>query len=161
MTAAPLKTATTAEQPLAAALRPIHEGWLEDVRRHLDPALSPSAEFWTRWAAVRYLNDDFLTRFEWERALVDELRVFLVEDASERLRQEGARLARLRLEVDRIGRRRGTAAEVATASRDFLEQLGLWCAEIEAAAGKIPRGSLTMEGETLLAHLETAEQLRP
>ena len=161
MTAAPLKTAFPAEQLLDTVLRPIHEGWLEDARRHLDPTLTTGAEFWTRWAAVRYLNDEFLDRFDWERALVDELRAFLAEDTSERLRQEGARLARLRLEVDRIGRRRGTAAEVAAASQDLLEQLGLWCADIEAAAGKIPRESLTMEGATLLAHLETAEQLRP
>ena len=161
MTTAPLKTANPGEQPLEAALRPIHEGWLEDARRYLDPALNPGAEFWTRWAAVRYLNDEFLDQFEWERALVDELRVFLAEDACERLRQAGARLARLRLEVDRIGRRRGTAAEVAATSRDLLEQLALWCAEIEAAAGAIPRESLTMEGATLLAHLETAERIRP
>jgi hypothetical protein len=161
MTAAPLKTANPGEQPLDAVLRPIHEGWLVDARRYLDPALEPGAEFWTRWAAVRYLNDEFLDRFQWERALVDELRAFLPEDASERLRQEGARLARLRLEFDRIGRRRGTAAEVVATSRDFLEQLALWCAEIEAAAGPIPRESLTTEGATLLAHLETAEQIRP
>jgi hypothetical protein len=161
VTAVPPKTAIPAEQPLDAVLRPIHEGWLEDARRHLDPALSPSAEFWSRWSAVRYLNDEFLGRFEWERALVDELHAFLADDASEQLRQEGARLARLRLEIDRIGRRRGTAAEVAATSRGFLEQLGLWCADIEAAAGRIPRESLTMEGATLLAHLETAEELRP
>lgn len=161
MTAAPLKTANPGEQPLDSVLRPIHEGWLADARRYLDPALEPGAEFWTRWAAVRYLNDEFLDRFRWERALVDELRAFLPEDASERLRQEDARLARLRLEVDRIGRRRGTAAEVAATSRDFLEQLALWCAEIEAAAGAIPRESLTTEGATLLAHLETADQIGP
>lgn len=162
MTAAPMKMTTPpAEQPLDAGLRAIHEGWLDDARRHLDPTLGPDAEFWTCWAAVRYLNDEFLDQLEWERALVDELRAFLAEDTSERIRQEGARLAWLRLEVDRIGRRRGTAAEVAAASRDLLEQLGLWCADIEAAAGKIPRESLTMEGATLLKHLETAEQLRP
>lgn len=157
----PLKSASPGEEPLDAVLRPIHEGWLEDARRHLEPVLDSGAEFWNRWAAVRYLNDAFLDRFEWERALVDELRAFLPEEAAERLRQAGARLARLRLEVDRIGRRRGTAAEVAAASGDLLEQLAPWCAEIEAAAGAIPRQALTREGATLLAHLETAEQSRP
>jgi hypothetical protein len=149
------------EQPLETILRPVHEGWLEDARQYLDPARNPGAEFWTRWAAVRYLNDEFLGRFEWERALVDELRAFLPLDAAERLRRDGDRLARLRLELDRVGRRRGTGAEVATTTWEFLEQLGLWCAEIEAAAGTIPRETLTEDGVTLLAHLETAELLRP
>ena len=68
MSPAPLQTPNPGEQPLGAALRPIHEGWFEDVRQYLDPALNPGAEFWTRWAAVRYLNDEFLDRFRWERS---------------------------------------------------------------------------------------------
>src|SRR5580765_1552658 len=143
MTAAPLKTETGAEQPLDAELRLTHAGWLEHVRRQLAPALDPGADFWTRWAAVRYLNDEFLNRFQWELVLVDELKPFLAADASERLRLEGARLARLRLEVDRIGRRRGTAAEMAAATRAFLDQLALWCAEIDACARGIPWEALT------------------
>jgi hypothetical protein len=149
------------EQPLETILRPIHQGWIEDARQYLDPARNPGAEFWTRWAAVRYLNDEFLDRFQWERAFVDELRAFLPVDATERLHRHGDRLARLRLELDRVGRRRGTGAEVATTTREFLEQLALWCAEIEAAARMVPREALTEEGVTLLAHLETAELLRP
>lgn len=149
------------EQPLETILHPIHQGWLEDARQYLDPARNPGAEFWTRWAAVRYLNDEFLDRFEWERAFVDELHAFLPVDVTERLHRHGDRLARLRLELDRVGRRRGTGAEVATATREFLEQLALWCAEIEGAARTIPREALTGEGSTLLAHLETAELMRP
>ena len=44
---------------------------------------------------------------------MDEIRAFLTEDTTERLQRLGDRLARLRLELDRLGRRRGTAAEVA------------------------------------------------
>lgn len=162
MCAAPLKMTTTrGEQPLEAILRPIHEGWIKDARRYLDPALNPGAEFWDRWAVVRYLSDDFLDRFRWEHALVYELRQYLAADAAERLEREGARLARLRLELDRVGRRRGTAAEVAATIWDLLEQLSVWCAEIEAAARRIPLETLTAEGATLLAHLETAERIRP
>jgi GNAT superfamily N-acetyltransferase len=149
------------EQPLETILRPIHQGWMEDARRYLDHARNPGAEFWTRWAAVRYLNDGFLDRFEWERAFVQELRGFLPVDATERLQRQGDRLARLRLELDRVGRRRGTGSEVAGTTQEFLEQLALWCAAIEAAARVIPRDVLTEEGATLLAHLETAELLRP
>ena len=121
----------------------------------------PGAEFWTRWAAVRYLNDEFLDRFEWERAFVGELHAFLPVEATERLQRQGDRLARLRLDLDRVGRRRGTGVEVATTTREFLEQLALWCTEIEAAARAIPREALTEHGVTLLEHLETAELMRP
>ncbi len=148
MCAAPMNIANPVEKPLENALRRVHERWLEDAHRFLDPALNPSAEFWTRWAAVRYLNDEFLDRFRWELALVDELHAFLAEDASELLRQKSARLARLRLELDRIGRRRGTAAEVAAATRALLEQLARWCAEIEAAARAIPPEALTAVATT-------------
>ena len=158
MTAAPLKTEAAAEQPLDAVLRLTHAGWLEHVRRQLDPALDPGADFWTRWAAVRYLNDEFLDRFQRELALVDELHPFLSEDASERLRRAGALLARLRLEVDRIGRRRGTAAEVAAATLAFLDQLVLWCAEIDACARGIPWEALTGDVGGFLVHLERIRQ---
>lgn len=158
MTAAPLKAETGAEQPLDAVLRLTHAGWLENVRRQVGPALDPGADFWTRWAAVRYLNDEFLDRFQRELALVDELHPFLSEAVSERLRREGALLARLRLEVDRIGRRRGTAAEVAAATRAFLDQLVLWCAEIDTCARGIPWEALTGDVGGFLVHLERIRQ---
>jgi hypothetical protein len=80
-------------------------------------------------------------------------------DVAERLAREGDRLARLRLELDRVGRRRGTAAEVAGGTRDLLEQLGVWCAEIELAAGGLTRDALPAEACDLLAHLEAAASL--
>ena len=158
MHATSMNTAFPVDQPLEAALRPTHAAWLKEAHRFLDPALNIPAESWTRWAAVRYLNDEFLDRFRWELALVDELHPFLTAETSERLRCERARLARLRLEVDRIGRRRGTAAEVAGAARDLLEQLALWCTEIEAAAGGIPSETLTGEAAAFLVHLD---RIRP
>jgi hypothetical protein len=144
------------EERLDAVLRPIHNTWVEETRRFLDPAIEPGADFWTRWAAVRYLSDDFRDRYRRERALVDELRPFLRLDVAERLMREGDRLFRLRLELDRIGRRRGTAAEVAAGTRDLLEQLGVWCAEIELAAAGLTRNALPAEAADLLAHLESA-----
>jgi hypothetical protein len=151
-------TANPLEEPLQAVLHPIHRRWLEEARRFLDPTLNPRAESWTRSAAVRYLHGEFLDRFRWELALVDELHPFLAADMSERLRCEGARLARLRLGVDRIGHRRRTAAQVAAATHELLEQLALWCAEIEAAAGAIPREALTGEAAAFLVH---PERIRP
>ena len=144
------------EEPLDAVLRPIHNTWVEETRRFLDPAIEPGADFWTRWGAIRYLSDDFRARYRLERALVDQLRGFLRLDVAERLVSEGDRLFRLRLELDRIGRRRGTAAEVAVVTRDLLEQLGVWCAEIELAAAGMTCDALPADATNLLGHLEAA-----
>ena len=158
MYATSTNTANPVQEPLKVVLQPIHKGWIEEARRFLDPTLNPRAESRSRSAAVRYLHEEFLDRFRWELALVDELHPFLTADMSERLRCEGARLARLRFEVDRIGYRRRTAAQVAAATRDLMEQLALWCAEIEAAAGAIPREELTGEAAAFLVH---PERIRP
>ena len=158
MHATSTNTANRVEEPLEAVLHPIHKRWLKEARRFLDPPLSPRAESGSRSAAIRYLHDEFLERFRWELALVDELHPFLPADKSERLRCEGARLARLRLEIDPIGHRRRTASQVAAAIRDLLEQLAFWCAEIEAAAGAIPPEALTEASAAFLVH---PDRIRP
>jgi hypothetical protein len=160
MRAPAMTSAPRGEEPLDAVLRPIHNSWVEEARRFLAPAVEPGADFWTRWAAVRYLADDFRDRYRRERALVDELRPFLRADMAERLSREGDRLFRLRLELDRIGRRRGTAAEVAAGTRDLLEQLGVWCAEIELAAADLTCDALPTDATDLLGHLEAAASLQ-
>jgi len=147
------------EESLDAVLHPIHDAWVGEAHRFLDPAAEPDADFWTRWAAVRYLSDDFRDRYRLERALVDELRPFLRLDVADRLVREGDRLFRLRLELDRIGRRRGTAAEVAAGTRDLLEQLGVWCAEIELAVNGLTCDALPAEAIDLLAHLEAVASI--
>jgi hypothetical protein len=149
-------SAPRGDEPLDALLRPIHNAWVEETRRFLDPAIEPGADFWTRWAAVRYLSDDFRDRYRRERALVDELRPFLRLDVAERLVREGDRLFRLRLELDRIGRRRGTGIEVAAGTRDLLEQLAVWCTEIELAAAGLTLDLLPVEAADLIAQLEGA-----
>jgi hypothetical protein len=154
-----MTSAPRGEERLDAVLRPIHNTWVEETRQFLDPALEPDADFWTRWAAVRYLSDDFRDRYRRERALVEQLRPFVRLDVAERLARDGDRLFRLRLELDRIGRRRGTAAEVAAGTRDLLEQLGVWCAEIELATAGLTRDALSAGATDLLAHLEAAASL--
>jgi hypothetical protein len=147
---------TPGEQPLDQALRGVHEAWVQEARRFLDPAMESAADFWTRWAAVRYLDDEFRDRYDLERGLLAELRPFLAPVTAERLAREGDRVFQLRLELDRVGRRRGTAAEVADAARALLEQLVLWLAEIELGVDGLTRDMLAPEGGSLLAHLEAA-----
>lgn len=144
------------EQPLDTVLRPIHEAWAHEARCFLDPSLEPGADFWTRWGAIRYLSDHFGAQYRLERALIDELRPFVPPNVAERLMQEGDLLARRRLELDRIGRRRGTAEEVAVGTRGLLEQLGLWLAAIELAAADIHYGQLPTRAAALVTHLEAS-----
>ncbi|HEX3236325.1 MAG TPA: hypothetical protein VHR41_19195 [Gemmatimonadales bacterium] len=147
-------------EPLETVLRPSHDAWIEETRRFLTPALDSEADFWTRWSAVRYISDDFREQFRLERALVAALRPLLREEVANRLMHEGERVVLLRLELDRIGRRRGTSAEFAAGADRLLEQMGVWCAEIELAARGITREALPAEGAAYLAHLEAVLRTR-
>jgi len=161
MPATSVRSAPPGEQPLEEALRPVHDAWIAEARRFLEPALESGADFWTRWGAVRYLDDDFRERYRRERALVEELHSFLQPDVVVRLMQGADRIFQLRLALDRVGRRRGTSSEVAAATRDLLTQVGVWCAEIELAAGGLTRESLPPEGAALLEQLEADLPYRP
>jgi hypothetical protein len=86
--------------------------------------------------------------------LIDEVHPFLPPDTAERLTQDGERIGRLQCELDRVGRRRRTAHAVSVVSRELLQLLRSWCANIEKAAGRIPRGLLPAEGNRLVAELE-------
>jgi hypothetical protein len=160
MTSASLTSSRRGDQALDRVLGPIHARWLEDVRRFLEPALHVDANHWDRWSAVRYLADDCRQQLLWEGGLVQELRHFIEPDRGARLTREGETVGRLRLELDRIGRRRGTAAEFAAGAQAFLEQLGCWCAEIEKAARGLTRATLPPEGGMFLAHLEAMCEVR-
>lgn len=148
-------TARVVQESLDATLRPIHHAWLEEARCLLEPALDAGADFWTRWAAIRYLTDDFREQFRLEHGLVNELCPFLPAEASERLLRGGDRILHLRLELERHQRRgrRVVTSELALATRNLLEQLGVWCAEIEAAAGDVKADDLSADAALLLDQL--------
>ena len=139
---------------LAPVLRAAHKIWIRDTSRFLLPVFVREAPFWERWTAVRYMADQFLGQYRRERALLDEVRPFLPPDIAERLTQDGERIGRLQCDLDRVGRRRGTAHPVSVVSRELLQLLRSWCANIEEAAGQIPRDSLPKEGNRLVAELE-------
>jgi hypothetical protein len=139
---------------LAPVLRRAHEIWIQETHRFLSPIIVREAPFWERWTAARHMADQFLGQYRRERALVDELRSFLPPDIGERLTQDGERIGRLQCELDRVGRRRATARTVSATSRELLELLRSWCADIEKAAGRIPRALLPAEGNRLVAELE-------
>jgi len=133
-----------------------HDNWMADGDRFLLPVTNADATFWERWAAVRYVEDQLRQRFQVERLLLEELRAFLTPEMNERLWMQVDRLTRLLGTFGRLGRQRESARELAHTTRDLLEALRLWYAEVELAAGGIRWSDVSREGIRLLAELNPA-----
>lgn len=130
-----------------------HDNWMADGDRFLRPVADADATFWERWAAIRYVDDHLLERFHLERGVTEELRAFLTPEIRERLWMQADRLTRLLAEFTRLGRQRESARELARTTRELLEALRLWYAEIELGAGGIRWNDVSREGIRLLAEL--------
>lgn len=148
------------DESVESVLHPIHDAWLASTRRFLGPTLEPHTDQWTRWGAVRYLADDFQDQYRWERALLDELRPFVFPATATQLTRQADQIARLHLELDRIGRRRGTDQEFAASARYLMEQQALWCAELELAGRSIAVEALAPEAVRILDHLQAVSTTR-
>lgn len=131
----------------------VHDTWMADCDRFLLPLTSPEATFWERWGAVRFGEDKLLERVALERVLLEELRAFLPPEINARLALQADRLSRLLGDFGRLGRQRESARELAHVTRDLVDALRLWYAEIEFAAGGIRWSDLSPEGIELLAEL--------
>lgn len=149
---------TTAAQPttrttgtLVRHLATAHDDWMADADRFLLPVADANATFWERWGAVRYVEDGLLDRVQLERRLLDELRGFLIPEMKERLGMQLDRLSRLLADFRRLGRERARARELAHTTRDLLDALRLWYAEIELAAAGIQWSDLSQAAIQLLA----------
>lgn len=130
-----------------------HDNWMADGDEFLQPVADADTSCCTRSAAVRYVDDHLLMRFQLERALLEELRAFLTPETRERLWIQADRLTRLLREFTRLGRERESANELAHTTRELLAAFRLWYAEIEFAAGGIRRSDVSREGIRLLAEL--------
>jgi hypothetical protein len=141
---------------LASVLGPIHDYWISQTRRTVEPALSRDASFWDRWTAVRYLDDPFDDHYHHEVALVGSLVPLLPPAVAGRLTTLTETLDQSRAQLDRVGRRRGVARAVSVVAREFLDLFQLWCTEVEAAVGGLLRENLPERSQELLAALEAA-----
>jgi hypothetical protein len=132
-----------------------HDNWMADADGFLRPVADADATFWERWATIRYVQDQLLEQFRLEQDLLEELRAFLRPEIRERLWMQADRLTRLLGEFTRLGRQRESARELAHITRDLLDALRLWYAEIEFAAGGIRWSDLNRENIQLLSSLNT------
>ncbi|HEX7336914.1 MAG TPA: hypothetical protein VF252_06875 [Gemmatimonadales bacterium] len=145
--------ATRLPDVLGTRFIPAHDNWMADSDRFLLPVTNADATFWERWGAVRFVEDRLLERVSLERALLDELRAFLPAEIKERLWLQADRLSRLLGDFGRLGRQRESARELAHVTRNLIDALRLWYAEIEFAAGGIRWSDVSGEGHRLLAEL--------
>ena len=158
-----MNTTVMAPRPTAKLLETLsprftlaHDNWMADGDRFLRPVADADATFRERWGAIRHVEDQLLKRFQVERLLLGELRAFLTPEMNERLWMQADRLTRLLGTFGRLGRQRESARELAHTTRELLEALRLWYAEIELAAGGIQASDLSREGIRLLAELDPA-----
>jgi hypothetical protein len=150
------RTATTVGDALAA----VHEAWMEQVANITTPALSEEADFWSRWAVVRFLSDQFNDRFRLEGALLDALGSLVPDGATRTLAAARAALEHTVAELQIVGRRRATGLLTARLARRLIDQLALWCVEVELATDSIETADLPPEADRLLAGLWTGFMLR-
>lgn len=149
----------TDTRSVSTTLSLAHDQWMERTARLLAPATRPRASFWERWGAVRFLCDQFAVRFRLERDLAESLAPLLAGSARARLAAAGTAVERTRGELIVIGRRRGTAAEVALLAHRLLDQTRRWCATLEIATAGILAEDLSEVSRELLGRLRTAAGL--
>jgi hypothetical protein len=148
------------DETLDAVLAHSHDAWIEEARGLLAAAAAPGAPEWERWPVARWLNEGFLRRFLAERALLNELRPHLTVREDEMVGVGEERIAQLRLGLDRLARRRGSAAEFTALAEGFMQALEMWCAEIELAARRIHCRYLSRDARRLLRDVADASAVQ-
>lgn len=152
MTLAPAHSVPISSSTVESVLVPIHDRWLNEIRRFVEPAAAPRAGFWDRWAATRYFADQFRDHFGREHALLVALASVMRPGDAERLTTQAGELERLLSDLDRIGRRRGTGPAVAEEAHRLMDEIAVWCAELELATSSLRLDALPSEAARTLEH---------
>ena len=146
---------------VAATLRPIHSRWMTETMRGLAAALSPDADFWSGWSAVRYLNDRFDWQYRCQRTLVAAIMPLLPLADARVLCATTDALEEVRYDLDRVGRWRNMTAVTGGLTYRFLKLLNAWVVEIQRVTQGLTDAELSPEGRRALTQLElTSPKLR-
>jgi len=135
--------------PMREYLAGLHEQWLEEVRRVLDPARQETAGIWLRWRAIEYLGAGFKRRFERERRAVYSLHDRLTGEQASHLWAGGELMTQL---LDSLGRRVGLChrcTEFTSVSLTIVNALEYWCRQVEDALGPLRWGEVSPESRSL------------
>jgi hypothetical protein len=145
---------------LSAELRNVHRRWMDEVSEWLSPTLTPDADFWNGWSAVRYINDQFDRQYRRECALVAAILPLLRPTDAFSLCARTVVLGRARRDLDQLGRRQGMTEVVAALVYRFLKLLRTWFAEIERVTEELTIDELPTDGRRALAQLRAAVAAR-
>jgi hypothetical protein len=130
-------------------LQGLHEQWLQEVRRVLDPARSETAGIWLRWHAIDYLETSFRRRFERELRAVSSLHGLLTLPQTRHLWAAGELVGQLlenmRHQVGLCHHSRQFSALTVT----LLGALEHWCREVEESLGPVRWGEVPSESRVL------------
>ena len=148
--------ATSTPPTVRTALRDIHQVWMRATLRWLAPTLSPSADFWDGWSAVRYINDQFDRKYRWQRMLVKAILPRLRPADGFLLRSATTELELMRRHLNRIAGQRNMTEVVAAASCRFLELLGAWFKELQRVTEGLTGADLPPQAQRALMRLESA-----
>ena len=115
---------------------------MREVAETLSPVLDERADFWSRWALARYLDDGFADRFRHERRLVAAAGPLMAPGTAEGLAAAAAGVESAVEELIEAGRRRHTRPLTARLARRFIDRLALWCVEVELATASLDPSEL-------------------
>lgn len=153
--------ATAATQTVGSILAQSHDRSMARCDRMLGPITDPDATFFQRWGAVRFVSEQLQERYLLEQELLDLLRPVLAPELRGRLQLQADRVWRLRQDIERLGTGHHTARELAHATRELIEALRLWYAEMEFGLGDVELGDIGSRAERILRQLNyrTVESL--
>jgi predicted DNA repair protein MutK len=160
-TIASMPTSDTLEikTPMLPFLQGLHQRWIEEVRRVLDPARANDAGLWMRWRAIQYLKASFTRRFVREQRAVMNLHSQLTGTQATHLWAAGELLtqllANLSPEIGLCHRQ----TEFATTSLTILDALEYWCQQVEEALGGVRWGKVSPESRHLFEVITWDEEV--
>jgi hypothetical protein len=151
---------STKSGTLVAALQHAHWEWRKEVGDALIHVRMPEAGLWERWAAVRYLMDQFAPRLDREVHILTGLADRLPADQGGHVWALGELLQFLCHHLCELGAMPQCGPAFADAVTKLIRALDFWCAEVEGVMSAAQAGGLspeTIQGfEELFAGTEAA-----
>jgi hypothetical protein len=154
-----MTSATPTARSVGGVLAIIHEGWMKQVSSSIVPATDLHSDFWSRWGAARFLGDQFGDRFRLECAFAAALDGLVSPEAAERLTAARDGIDRTSDELMAAGRRRDAPKLTAALARRLIEEVAIWCVELELATAHLTPAALPLAARRLLARLRVADAL--
>jgi hypothetical protein len=130
---------------IAPALRDAHWEWRKEVEDALDQVRMPETGVWARWAAVRYLMDQFLPRLERETHILTGMADQLPAAQSGHIWALAELLQFLCHHLCELGTMPQYGPAFADGVTKLLRALHFWCAEVDEAIKTVEQDELGPE----------------